>query len=484
MRVVTVEEMREIERRAEGEYGLTSPVLMEHAGLSVAEILREHAGGAVADLDVFVLVGPGNNGGDGRVMGRYLAEWGARVTYYAWKEHRLERDGAAIPAGENDEALAEAIAQAEVVADAFLGTGHARPLDPRMRQALALVREERARRALVVVAVDLPSGLNADTGAVDEGTLAADLTVTLAFPKIGLLLFPGAGFVGELEVGTIGLPDEMTIPPGPELMNAFLLRPELPARPLEGNKGTFGKLMVLAGSPSYIGAAYLASAAAARIGAGLVTLATTRELAPAYAASLHEITYHLLPGFDAAPEARAQSFLAGLDGYRAVVIGPGLGQSDATRDFLSRVFTGIKAMPEGRRPRLLVDADGLNNLAKLERWWELPPPRTVLTPHPGEMARLRGGQAVSGGGPDRLEVMREAPREWGHVIVLKGAVTLIGEPDGSMRINWPPNPALATAGTGDVLSGAIGGLLAQGMEPFAAASAGVYLHSRAGLLVS
>ncbi len=484
MRVVSVEEMREIERRAEAEYGLTSPVLMEHAGRSVAEVLREHAGGAVADLDVLVLVGPGNNGGDGRVMGRYLAEWGARVTYYAWKEHQLERDGAAIPAGDNAEVLREAIAQADVVADAFLGTGHARPLDPRMRQVLALVREERGRRELVVVAVDLPSGLNADTGAVDEGTLAADLTVTLAFPKMGLFLFPGAGFVGEMEVGDIDLPEEMAIPPGPELMNASLLRPELPARPLDGNKGTFGKLIVLAGSPSYIGSAYLCSAAAARIGAGLVTLATTPELAPAYAASLHEITYHLLPARDATPEARAMSFIGGLDGYRAVVIGPGLGQSDATRDFLSRVFAAIKALPEGRRPRLLVDADGLNNLAALDRWWELLPPKAVLTPHPGEMARLRGGQAVSGGGPDRLEVIREATRTWGHVIVLKGAVTLIGEPEGGVRINWPPNPALATAGTGDVLSGAIGGLLAQGMEPFAAASAGVYVHSRAGLLVS
>jgi NAD(P)H-hydrate epimerase len=484
MRVVTVEQMREIEQRAETEYGLGSLVLMEHAGLSIAELLREHAGGAVADLDVLVLVGPGNNGGDGRVMGRHLAEWGARVRYYLWKENVLERDGDSLPAGEQLDVLREAVSRADVVADAFLGTGHARPLDPRMRAALALVREERDRRALVVLAVDLPSGLDADTGAVDPGTLAADLTVTLAFPKFGLFLFPGASDVGELEVGTIGLPDEMAISPGPELMNAFLLRPELPARPLDANKGTFGKVMVLAGSPSYIGAAYLASAAAARIGAGLVTLATIPELARVYAASLHEITYHLLPALDAPPEARAQSFLGALEGYRAVVIGPGLGQADATRAFLARVFSGLKALPAATRPHLIVDADGLNNLAQLDRWWELLPPRTVLTPHPGEMARLSGGQAVSGGGPDRLEVIRAATREWGHVVVLKGAVTLIGEPDGGLRINWPPNPAMASAGTGDVLSGMIGGLLAQGMAPFAAASAGVYLHSRAGLSVS
>ncbi len=215
MRVVTVEQMREVERRAETEYGLTSPTLMEHAGRGIAEALREHGGGSVADLNVLVLVGPGNNGGDGRVMGRYLADEGARLTEYLWKENVVTSDVGTYPAGESLDVLREAVGQADVVADAFLGTGSSRPLDPRMSAALALVREERARRPLVVVAVDLPSGLNADTGAVDPGALAADLTVTLAFPKIGLFFFPGASFVGELEVGGIGLPDEMTIPPGP-----------------------------------------------------------------------------------------------------------------------------------------------------------------------------------------------------------------------------------------------------------------------------
>ena len=165
-------------------------------------------------------------------------------------------------------------------------------------------------------------------------------------------------------------------------------------------------------------------------------------------------------------------------------MGPGLGQSDATRDFLLRVFDGVRAMSEAERPRLLVDADGLNTLSRVERWHELLPPRTVLTPHPGEMARLRGGAKVSGGEIDRLSVASECAHAWGHVVVLKGACTLIASPDGALRINWPRNPALATAGTGDVLAGTIGGLLAQGMEPFEAASAGVYLHSRAGLLVS
>jgi NAD(P)H-hydrate epimerase len=486
MRVVSVEEMREIERRAETEYGLTSPMLMERAGRSVAEILRAHAGGDVRDLDVLVLVGPGNNGGDGRAMGGFLAGWGARVTTFLWKENMLERAGQVFPAGGQLEALREALASADIVVDALLGTGHTRPLAPTMRQALALVQSERQRRPvdLIILAVDLPSGLNANTGAVDEGTIAADLTVTLAFPKIGLYLFPGAALVGELEVGSIGLPDEMPIAPGAELLEAPLVRPSLPPRPLESNKGTYGKAMVLAGSPQYVGAAHLAASAAGRIGAGLITIATTRDLSSVYAASVVEATYCLLPPPDAKPQERARVLLDALHGYRALVVGPGLGQADATRDFLLRVFDGVRAMPDSERPRLIVDADGLNNLSRVEQWRERLPEETVLTPHPGEMARLRGGAQVSGGEVDRLAVASECARAWGHIVVLKGACTLIAAPNGALRLNWPGNPALATAGTGDVLAGTIGGLLAQGMAPFDAASAGVYLHSRAGLLVS
>lgn len=485
MKVVTVDEMREIERRAEAEYGLSSPMLMEHAGRSVAERLRSYLDGDVTNRDVLVLVGPGNNGGDGRVMARYLADWGAQTTVYAWKERRLEAGARYIPVGDDLAAVREAIARADVVADALLGTGHSRPLDQTMRRLLAQVREEKRRRPhLTVLAVDLPSGLNADTGEVDEGTIAADLTVTLAFPKVGLLLFPGAESVGELFTGDIGLPDEMAIPVELELLEPACVRPLLPKRPLDSNKGTFGKVMVVAGSSLYIGAAYLAAAGAGRAGAGLVTLATTAERAPVYAVKLAEATYHLLPPESAPAEERAAAVLDGLKGYRALVVGPGLGQSDDTRAFLGRLFAGLRAMPEEERPRLLVDADGLNNLSRSERWWELLPAETVITPHPGEMARLRGGERVSGGGADRLEVARRAAREWNLVVVLKGAATLIASPDGGLRVNWPGNPALASAGTGDVLSGCIGGLLAQGLRPFDAAAAGVYLHSRAGHLVS
>ncbi len=489
VKIVSVDEMRAIERRADTDYGLTSPILMEHAGRSVAEAVRAHMGGDVAGLNVLALVGPGNNGGDGRVALRALAEWGARATSYLWKEQGVEEgfgEGAAsTPVGDDLAPLHQAIERADVVLDAFLGTGHGRPLDPAMRTALAAVDAERTRRpALMVVAVDLPSGLNADTGEVDPGTLRADLTVTLAFPKRGLLLFPGAAYLGELEVGGIGLPDGMADDISFELLDAALVRSLLPARPLDSNKGTFGKVMVLAGSPPYPGSAFLAATAAGRVGAGLVTLAVPPDMAPIYAVKLSETTFRLLPASDSPPDQRARALVDGLEGYDALLIGPGLGQAEATREFLLAVFSHIRLLPEHHQPRLVVDADGLNNLSQVERWWERLPPNTIITPHPGEMARLRGGARVSGGGPDRLDVARQAAAEWGHIVVLKGACTLIAASNGAMRAHWPPNPALATAGTGDVLAGTVAGLLAQGAEPFAAASAAVYLHGRAGLAVA
>lgn len=481
MKIVTVAEMVAVEQQAEQEYGLTSAMLMERAGRSVAEAIQARLEGEVGGLHVVVLAGPGNNGGDGRVAARYLSEAGAHVAIHDWKRGMIEADGQVTPVGDDLAGLRAALTTADVVLDALLGTGHARPLAPTMATACALVASERQRRPdLYVVAVDLPSGLNADTGAVDPGALVADLTVTLAFPKVGLLLFPGASYVGELQMGSIGLPAAMPIAARLEMLDDGMIGPTLPPRPLDSNKGTFGKALALAGSPQFIGAAYLVSGSAARIGTGLVTLATLPELAPFYATMLPEITYLRLPPETVSAEARARAILDTLADYRALVVGPGLGQSPATAALLEHLFAGLSALPAEKRPRLVVDADGLNYLAHVDHWWRRLPPRAILTPHPGEMSRLCGGAPVTGGGADRLATIRDAAREWGHVVVLKGACTLIAAPEGTLRINGAPNPALATAGTGDVLAGATAGLLAQGMESYAAACAAVYLHALAG----
>ncbi len=281
MHIVTVAEMRELETRADHEYGLTSHILMENAGKSAADILVAHINRirSVAELEFLILVGPGNNGGDGLVMGRYLEKWGGLVSLYRWKEQRLAIDGEDVPEKDTQEKLEEKFQRASYVLDALLGTGVSRPLPESMRSLLGRVRQEREKRdSLRVVAVDLPTGMNADTGEVDPGTILADITITLACPKQGCFFFPGREYIGKLYVGDIGLPAELEEHLHSEMLTGALVKKILPKRPLDSNKGTFGKVMLLCGSPAYPGSAFLAGSGAGRVGAGLVTLAVTKEM--------------------------------------------------------------------------------------------------------------------------------------------------------------------------------------------------------------
>lgn len=491
MHIVTVEEMRDLEARAAREYGLTSAILMENAGKSAAELLAQEIEKRhpLSGQEFLLLIGPGNNGGDGLVMARYLEQWGGQISLYRWKERRLTVHGEEVPAEQTAERLDSVLRDAGYVLDALLGTGRSRPLPDDMRDLLRRVREERGRRpSLHVVAIDLPTGMNADTGEVDPGTIPADLTITLACPKQGFFFFPGRGYLGQLLVGDIGLPPELESHLRTEMLTDALTRQLLPTRPLESNKGTFGKVMLLCGSPPYPGSAFLAGNGAARIGAGLITLAVTEQMLPIYASAFHEATFLLLPDEEETSLKRVNALMEGLQGYRSLLMGPGLGQSPYTREVILHVLERLRALPEDRRPRLVIDADGLNNLSALEYWWTLLPENTIITPHPGEMGRLCKGLKVSGGSIDRLELAREKAREWRVTLLLKGACTIITRPGGEggvdTRINWKANPALATAGTGDVLAGMIAGLLAQGLSPFDATGAAVYLHSVAGERVS
>jgi ADP-dependent NAD(P)H-hydrate dehydratase / NAD(P)H-hydrate epimerase len=487
MHIVTVAEMRELESRAEREYGLTSHILMENAGKGAADILAAHINRtrSLAELEFLILVGPGNNGGDGLVMGRYLERWGGLVSLYRWKEQRLTIHGEDVPEKDAQEKLEEVLDRARYVLDALLGTGVSRPLPESMRSLLGRVRQVREKRdSLRVVAVDLPTGMNADTGEVDAGTISADITITLACPKQGFFFFPGRDYLGKLYVGDIGLPAELEQHLRTEMLTDALVKKVLPKRPLDSNKGTFGKVMLLCGSPDYPGSAFLAGSGAGRVGAGLVTLAVTKQMHPIYASALHEATFVLLPDEHAESFERSSTLMDHLEGYRSLLIGPGLGQSSSIREVILQVLEQLRAMPDEQRPHVVIDADGLNNLSALERWWTLLPAGTVITPHPGEMGRLCNGVKVSGGNVDRLDLARSKAQEWQVTLVLKGACTIIAEPDGHTRINWLANPALATAGTGDVLAGLLAGLLAQHVRPFDAASAAVYLHTAAAELVS
>ena len=479
--------MRELEAQAEQRYGLSSPTLMSTAGKSAADLFQAHLlpQQTISKLNVLFLIGPGNNGGDGLVMARHLEEEGALISLYYWKDRRLIIHGQEIASEQTAAKLGEAIQGADALIDSLLGTGHSRPLPDDMRALLAQVKQERAKRSnLLVVAIDLPTGLNPDTGEVDPGTLVADITITLACPKQGFFFFPGRDYIGDLYVGDIGLPPELEAPLQTEILSGKLVHDLLPYRSLNSNKGTFGKVMLFCGSPPYPGSACLAGTAAGRSGAGLVTMAVTEKMLPIYASSFHAATFALLPGEETESFEQARVVTEHLSGYRSLLIGPGLGQSAYKREVILQILEHLRALPDEKRPRLIIDADGLNNLSALERWWTILPKNTIITPHPGEMGRLCGGTRVSGGDISRLELARSKAKEWQVILVLKGACTLITEPKGGTRINWLANPALATAGTGDVLAGMIAGFLAQDVDPFDAASLGVYLHTAASEHVS
>ncbi|HSJ54668.1 MAG TPA: NAD(P)H-hydrate dehydratase [Anaerolineae bacterium] len=525
VKVITVEKSRELERAAD-EGGLSFAQMMENAGRGTARAIEQVL--SPRERRVVVLVGPGNNGGDGLVAAHYLAQMGARVTCYLWKREaegdanleRVQAGGVPVIWAEDDgddEALRGLLAGADVVVDALLGVGASLPLRDSLRSLLEAVgsglRERRGPAGLahalpgarlravpLVVAVDCPTGLDSDTGEVDPATLRADVTVTFAYPKVGLLRFPGAGLVGRIVVADIGIPPELAAGVTLEMATAEAVGGWLPERPALSHKGTFGRVLVVAGSVNYVGAAALAGSGAQRVGAGLVTMALPGPIQAAVAANLAEATFLLLPhDMGVVSSGAVQVVRERMGEYDALLLGPGLSQEDETVAFV-QAFLGLhrrerrgrlgfvdRTEAEGEErpapPPLIVDADGLNALARTDGWSQALPPGTILTPHPGEMARLVGGDVTTAEiQADRDGTARRMAQEWGAVIVLKGALTVVAAPDGRVMIVPFANSGLATAGTGDVLAGAIAGLRAQGLDAFEAAVAGAYVHGLAGEL--
>ncbi|MCH7998615.1 MAG: NAD(P)H-hydrate dehydratase, partial [Chloroflexi bacterium] len=329
---------------------------------------------------------------------------------------------------------------------------------------------------------DVPTGLDADTGAADPRCVAADGTVALGWSKVGLHVLPGAQLAGRVEVVEIGIPKSAESEGWTELMTARWARSVLPERPPGAHKGTFGRALVVAGSPRYVGAAYLACMGGLRAGAGLVALACASSLYPIFAAKLTEATFEPLPddeGYLTAEGAHAVG-QALAQGYDSLLVGPGLGQEGYVQAFMHSLLPLLKA--DSLRG-VVIDADGLNNLSKIEGWWKELAVPTVITPHPGELSRLTG-LSVEEIQSDRLAVARRCAGEWGVTVVLKGANTVVAAPGagghgGRARLSPFANPGLASGGTGDVLAGVIVGLLAQGLQPYEAACLGVYLHGLA-----
>ena len=501
MKVFTVAEMVAAEKGADAG-GVSYAQMMEAAGRGVAEAILVRR--PVAGKQVLVLVGPGNNGGDGLVAGHYLAEAGADVTFYLFKG----RD----PAGDQNFAriqhhftlladfdqryrvLRLRLRTAGIILDALLGTGVARPISGNLAALLRQVRaglEERQQEVAatpfltnvadwqrpaappqpLVVAVDCPSGLNCDSGDLDTLAIPAGLTVTFGGPKRGHFRFPGAAACGELVVADIGLAPyakNVTL----ELATAATIASWLPTRPADGHKGTFGKVLIAGGSANYWGAPILAGRAAYRAGAGVVALAVPGRIRPVAVGQLPEATYPPLNDLDDLGEGAAEALLADIGRYQAVLIGPGLGHAAG--------FVG-RLLADRPLPPLVIDADGLNVLAEMGEWWRLVPAGTILTPHPAEMARLMGQPLADLKGQERVALAKAKAAEWGCVILLKGAYTVIAAPDGRSMLLPFANPVLATAGSGDVLGGVIVALLGQGLESFRAAVVGGYWHGAAGV---
>lgn len=491
MKVVTAEEMRRVEERAEAA-GVSRDTLMENAGLAVARRVWDLVGHDPS-APVVVLVGPGNNGGDGLVCARRLAEWGGRAVAYLCTARRVpdpkqdlaRQRGVEVVSAQEDPDLSRLrrlLASARLVVDAVLGTG-GRPSLKELQGVFRALAEEKGRRPdLTVLAVDLPSGLDANDGRVDPLTPQADLTLTLGFPKVGLFHPPGVERVGRLEVVDIGFPPGVAEDLPVDLLTPEALRPLLPPRPPWAHKGTFGRLLVVAGSRPYIGAAYLACMGAVRVGTGLVTLAVPPFLQQVLASKLTEVTYLPLPESDAGgffPHTARQIREHLREGYRALLMGCGMGMSPGTEALVRHILL-TPEMPPG--VQAVLDADALNSLAEVEGWWTALRCPAVLTPHPGEMGRLvhKSPEAVN---RERIPLARRMAEEWRKVVVLKGAYTVVASPDGRCAVSPFANPGLASAGTGDVLAGVIAGLLAQGLSPYDAGRLGVFLHALAGQMV-
>ena len=486
MKLVNVQEMKQLDQLATAEYAVPGILLMDNAAQAVADAVND----SLDELDgesVVVFCGGGNNGGDGFGAARWLQNYGARVRVFvvgkaldavtgdaAAELAMLQKTDAKVEAiaGEDDWGVAElAAAKADILVDALAGTGfHGEPEGDLLRACRLLNDSEK-----YIVAVDVPTGVNADNGAVSENAVRADKTVTMALLKTGLLLYPGREYCGDIELADIGMPAKMVEECASKKyrLTDDIVRELLPLRKAYAHKGDAGRAVICAGSPGFAGAAALSSYAAVKAGAGLVALYTPLSSRDVLAGKLTEVMVHGLlermPGIlgggatgDVVKNANAADVLA---------IGPGLGTSESTqqvvRDILLQVQTPV-----------VIDADALTALQGHTEILTQMQAAKVLTPHPGEMARLIGKE-ISEINADRINIAAQYAQEWNAVLVLKGAPTVIACPDGTVYVNSTGSSALATGGSGDVLTGIIAGLAAQEITLQEAAVCGVYLHGKA-----
>jgi len=483
MKIATVAQMRNLDKTAIEKYGISGPILMENAGEAAYYLIAQELGD-VAGLDFVVVCGSGHNGGDGLVVARKLYSMGAQVQVFCLGKlekfdatvrpfyemvvkigipFTLVPDEAALPA------LSSALEASDVIIDAIFGTGLSREVQGRYAQVIAMINHSPAP----VYSIDIPSGIHGDTGQVMGVAVQADATITFGLPKPGNLIYPGYEYGGELNVTHISFPPALT--QGEHLTTATVPLPPLPARRGDAHKGAMGKVMFVAGAAKYLGAPYFAAMGFLRSGGGLAYLSTPEPVAPFIAMKGSEIV--LMPR-SATPAgslamANLDALLADSQEMSMVCLGSGVSLEAETQELVRKLVQQLE------KP-LLVDGDGLTALSgHLDLLRQRTAP-TILTPHPGEMARLLG-ISVREVQSNRLELARTAAQDWGATIVLKGPHTIIAHPNGEAFFNLSGNPGMATAGSGDVLTGVIAGMYAaQGFDFETAASMGTFIHGLAG----
>lgn len=491
MRLVKAAQMREMDLDATRRYSIPSLILMENAGLSIVQVIMQRfLGEEVQGKRVFIIAGPGNNGGDGFVVGRHLFNKGAFVGFLITVPPDNYRGDAAVNLKivqdmglpytvlqpENLDSVAVELEKADLIVDALFGTGFKGV--PREPFASLIRMVNKAGKP--VIAVDIPSGMEADTGRISGDCIRAQATVTMGMPKLGLYLDPGAQYTGKVIVGDISFPPDLKSEEGGDyyLVDEKMAAEMLPERLPTSHKGDFGHVAVIGGTRGYTGAVVLASNAALRGGAGLVTAIIPEVCYPIAAVKLTEAMTFPAKGTENGgfSSSALESIKGVLQRATVAAVGPGLGQEEETADFLEDLLKNLN-IP------IVLDADALNiiakrrhllsdqALAKQRRNW-------VFTPHPGEMARLCD-TTIAAVQEDRVGVAAEASRKWGVVLVLKGAHTVIAGPEGPLFINSTGNPGLASGGTGDVLAGLIASFLAQGLDPLQAAVCGPFIHGLA-----
>jgi len=485
MKLVTAAEMQAIEKNC-AKSGISVDNLMENAGVAAAEAIRKTP---KMEPDIYgkrivALIGSGNNGSDGLIACRLLSTWGARVTVFLCaprkssdpKRDLAENSGVTIVDGLSKggiKLLKSKLQTTDLVIDAVLGTGASRPIAEPLSSLLLCAIESPA----IVIALDLPTGLNSDSGEFDNAGLPADVTLMLGYPKLGSAILADVNVIGEKIVLDIGIPEDVDSQVKAELLTKDLAVSMLPPRPDQGHKGQFGSTLIIGGSQQYLGAVTLATEAATRSGSGL-TFVTTPE--PAYrviGGHVPEAIYQSLPvseNGDINPSEASSIALDFLKNATSAVIGPGLGKNRNTFEFVTSFLSQI----DDDIP-VVIDADALNILAESHQWWNKLKIPCVLTPHPGEMGRLMGISSLDVQ-QNRVAVALEAAEKFQKMVVLKGAATIIAAPNGRFRVSPWVNSGLAKGGSGDTLAGLLGGLLAQRPDNLLdMASLAVYIHGHA-----